>query len=316
MTAALVVAASALGVLDVWPRLQLRSRWLTVAASFIGLVPVLLGAACLLLLVALRGRWRLLAAALALALIVLVVVRTSRPAGAGSAPANLVVLALNTYYGWADPKALAAEAAATGADVVVLPEVTTRTLAGLGRTDWDTRFPHRVGTPAGDWNDSGLMVFSRFPLTLTAASPRRGIGLRVDVARPQGPLTLIGVHFANPQDDWPEWTADFSWLRDAVAGTSAAPVIVAGDFNAVPQHEQFRALLQRAGLSDAAEDLGEAWSPTFPSWRSYPPPASWEIPVLPLDHVLTGPGVSPAALSTFRVDGTDHRGLVARLHVG
>ena len=313
--AGVLVVACGLEVLDLAPTLQLRSRWLTVMASFIGVVPVLLAGACLLLLVTLRGWWRLMAVALAILLVAQVVVAgTQRPEHA-PIRSNFVVVTLNTYYGWADPAALAQRTEAADADVVVLPEVTTRTLAGLDRTDWGTRYPHAAGSAAGDWDDSGLMVFSRYPLTVEETSPRPGMGLRLEVGRPQGVVTLIGVHFANPMVDWSEWTADFAWVGNAVRRSSAAPVVVAGDLNAVPRHQQFRALLTGNTLRDTAAEVGALRSPTFPSSRSYPPPGQWEIPILQLDHVLVGPGVGTASVTTFRVDGTDHRGLVVRLRV-
>ncbi|HET9128626.1 MAG TPA: hypothetical protein VFN73_11140, partial [Propionibacteriaceae bacterium] len=51
----LVLGASVLEVLDLAPALQLRSRALTVAASFIGVLPAVVAVACVLLLVGLRG---------------------------------------------------------------------------------------------------------------------------------------------------------------------------------------------------------------------------------------------------------------------
>ena len=311
----LVLGASVLEVLDLAPALQLRSRALTVAASFIGVLPAVVAVACVLLLVGLRGWWRLVAVALALAVGVQLVVQAPRRAVPDAVRPNLVVLEQNTYYGWADPAALARRASSAGADIVVLPEVTTRTLSGLDATGWNSRYPYRAGSAVGDWNDAGLMVFARYPLRVTDAGPHAGVGLRLTVDLPEGPLTLVAVHFANPLDAWGAWTDDFTWLGRAVR-TSTPPLVVAGDFNAVPQHEQLRHLLRTAGLRDAAAQVGDVWAPTFPSPRSYPPPGRWAIPVMQLDHVLVGAGVTPSDLTTFRIDGTDHRGLVAGLRVG
>ena len=310
----MVLVSALLGWLDWRPRLQLRSHWLTVVSAFIGLIPFLLGVAVVLLLpsarlgrrVAATGVFAVLALRLALMEPHLADVRPPQP--------NLVVLEQNTYYGWADPAALARQASAAGADLVVLPEVTTRTLAGLDRTDWHSRYPYRAGAAAGDWNDAGLMVFSRYPL-LTDGGPHPGVGLRLTVDVPEGRLTLIAVHFANPVDAWRAWTGDFALLEGEVHD-SPAPLVVAGDFNAVPQHEQLRELLRTTGLRDAAAEVGDLWVPTFPSARSYPSPAQWAIPVMHLDHVLVGTGVTASRLATFRVDGTDHRGLIAALRVG
>lgn len=312
----LIFAVTALWVLDRWDGLQLRSQALTVAASFIGLVPPLLGVAFLLLIVALPGWWRLIGGALVLVLMASVVVTAAGRPDREAVQPNLVVLAQNTYYGWADPAALTRRATDAHADIVVLPEITTRTLAGLRGAGWDALYPYRAGTPVGDWNDAGLMVFARYPLTVTGSGPRPGVALRLEVARPGAALTFVAVHFANPVNDWAAWTDDFAWLRNTLARQAGAPVVVAGDFNAVPQHDEFRTLLATARLGDAAAEAGDLWSPTFPSPRSYPPPARWAIPVMQLDHVLVGAGVKAAQLSTFRIDGTDHRGLVARLRVG
>ncbi|HEX2858306.1 MAG TPA: hypothetical protein VHO26_12655, partial [Propionibacteriaceae bacterium] len=218
--AVLVLSASGLEVLDLAPALQVRSRVLTVAASFIGVLPVVVGVACVLLIVALRGWWRLAPVALALVVAAQVVVQAPRRSVPDAVRSNLVVLEQNTYYGWADPVALARRASSAGADIVVLPEVTTRTLAGLDRTDWNSRYPYRAGSAVGDWNDAGLMVFSRYPL-LTDGGPHPGVGLRLTVDVPEGRLTLIAVHFANPVDAWRAWTRDFALLEGEVQDSPA-----------------------------------------------------------------------------------------------
>jgi endonuclease/exonuclease/phosphatase family metal-dependent hydrolase len=83
--------------------------------------------------------------------------------------------------------------------------------------------------------------------------------------------------------------------------------VLAGDFNATPDHAAFRRLLCR-GWTDAARVTGQALRPTWSPLRS-------PLPRLTLDHVLVGPRIGVASLQVVHVAGTDHRALVADLRL-
>ena len=310
-----VATAVGLWVPVLWPDLQVKARAFTLLAAVSSLIPGLLILAALLLGLGLSGLRR--AGALAVVVALAVSWWVSEPPRAGGSPAaqsNFSVVTLNTNYGFADAHALERVALAAGADVVVLPEITIKTVARLGSPQWTARFPYVAGSVGGDWVDTGLRVYSRYPLTVLRTSPVAGVALSVRVHRPGAPVVVVATHLSNPRVDWPEWLADFSWLADTARGITG-PLVVVGDFNAVPEHLPFERLLVDADLSDATGVLGRRWSPTFPSPRSYPTSARLDVPFLQIDHVLVGGSVRVHSLSSFRVDGTDHRGLVGELWV-
>ena len=138
-------------------------------------------------------------------------------------------------------------------------------------------------------NPGCAKLYSRYPLTVLRTSPVAGAALSVRVHRPGAPVVVVATHLSNPQVDWSEWLADFSWLADTARGITG-PLVVAGDFNAVPEHLPFERLLVDADLSDATGVLGRRWSPTFPSPHSYPTSARLDVPLL-IDHVLVGGSV-------------------------
>jgi endonuclease/exonuclease/phosphatase (EEP) superfamily protein YafD len=81
-------------------------------------------------------------------------------------------------------------------------------------------------------------------------------------------------------------------------------VVVAGDFNATVDHAQFRDLLDH-GYSDAAEQSGAGYLPTYPNDR-------WYGPLIGIDHVLVR-GMRAGSVDTYGLPGSDHRALLARL---
>ena len=83
-------------------------------------------------------------------------------------------------------------------------------------------------------------------------------------------------------------------------------MIVAGDFNAVPDHGPMQQL-RRMGLRSVTDIVGAGWLPTFPAGRRVIPP------LLPIDHVLVNDRLTATSVTTFEVDGTDHRGILTTL---
>ena len=100
------------------------------------------------------------------------------------------------------------------------------------------------------------------------------------------------------------WEQDLRLLPDPAPDVLH---VLAGDFNATPDHAAFRRLLRR-GWTDAARLTGRALRPTWSPMRS-------PVPRLTLDHVLVDPRVGVASLEVVHVPGTDHRALVTELRL-
>ena len=267
---------------------------------------VALGAAVLLR----ASRVGLIAGVLALGLTVLhgswivpwFVADSARP---GPTTPVFTILALNLRLGQADPAVVVG--AANNADIVVLTEVTRSArrallLAGLG-----DRFPHeREGRlPASGAN--GTTVFSRYPIIDTARLPA-GIAhqnwlVRIDVPD-TGPIEIAAVHPTRPFTGGTGWAEDQRLLHSALI--RSRPDVVAGDFNAVDNHQPIRRLAAD-GFRSTTDSAGAGWQPTYPADRADLPPLA------PIDHVLISPGLAATESHTVRVAGTDHLGVVATI---
>jgi len=213
------------------------------------------------------------------------------------------VLSLNMYVGSADPADVAE--AARQADIVILVEVTPGALRALEGRAWDQRFRYSVGgTQKGV---GGTAVYSRFPLSqarLIGPTEFQQWALVVDVPG-LGSVRLVAVHPCNPYCGGGRWRSDHQLINDAVAQDRNAPIIVAGDFNAVPDHGPMQQL-RRMGLRGVDDVAGAGWLPTFPANRRIPP-------LLPIDHVLVNDRLTATSARTVAVDGTDHLGLITTL---
>lgn len=304
--AALVsLGAVPLTALGLNPQWQLTSRWVTMAASFLPYGLVAWGFVGLMVLLAGRGWWKLLvlpAVAGVVAHAWLAAPYWPSPAPEASG-ARLTIMSVNLYYGWGDGE-LPQKTAELRPDVVVVQEITYDALGRLDARGWAQQYPYRVGEPAEDWDAGGAMVFSTRPLTELEPGQESGVRqvLRLDV---EGrPLTVVAVHTTNPVVGFDAWQSEL----DAVAAAAlrqSGPLVVVGDFNATRDHVPMQQLLARTGLEDATEEAGVGWAPTFGTRYS---PA-----VIAIDHVLTSGHLTTAAISTFGVPGSDHRGTVAQV---
>lgn len=315
----MAIAGVLLVVLGAAPRLQLLGRPTALAAAFIPYGGLLWAFVSVVVLTSHRATIRALGL-LTVGLLILQVLWT-RPYWPHTSPAvtnstdGFTIMTLNTYYGWADASQMVAEAKRTRPDVVVLSEITIRGLGDLGTVGWTEMFPHHAGQPGGAWESDGLMVFARQPL-VELDSPRLSDPAQaVRVVGPGGDVTILAVHVANPWLRFREWRSDHAALEGFAAGHREGTLLVVGDLNAVGEHEPLRRL-RDLGLEDAAEQSGAGWLPTFPAQRLYDPLSGLSYPsLIAIDHVLVGRGLMAASAATFRVDGTDHQGLVTTVVV-
>ena len=82
--------------------------------------------------------------------------------------------------------------------------------------------------------------------------------------------------------------------------------MIAGDFNAAPDHRAFRTALQ--GCRSSAAFLGKGLQGTWPADK----PAFLRTQI---DHVVVSDALVPRRFDSYEVDGSDHRAVVAVVDV-
>ncbi|MCU0487835.1 MAG: endonuclease/exonuclease/phosphatase family protein [Anaerolineales bacterium] len=164
-------------------------------------------------------------------------------------------------------------------------------------------YPYWHSDPRED--NYGLALLSRFPLRNQASVRLTDKGvptLSAQVDLPSGMLTILVTHPPPPKN-----TPDLHWrdlqmerLSDMVCQRTGEPVVLCGDFNAVPWSKAFRRMALRAGLVDSSPGFG--YQPTWPVDRP------WLR--VPIDHCLASPGWRVTGRRIGAAVGSDHLPLI------
>jgi endonuclease/exonuclease/phosphatase (EEP) superfamily protein YafD len=257
---------------------------------------------------AIRRRWALSAICVVLAVVHVASIYPATghrplPAWAASAP-HLTVLEANMFDRNDRPDAAAATIMSSGADVVVLVELESGTLAALRRVGIDSAYPYST-LPKGRFRTDA--IWSKQPLTSGQAASRDGYKARATIDVDGRPLELVAVHVDNAIRGRDTWNNEINELGD-LATSLDRPVALVGDFNATRWNPPFGRLLGR-GLHDAHEATGQGLSR---SWPNVPLP----VPLMRLDHAVVNDGVGVVSVHDYTIPGSDHRGFVTELAVG
>lgn len=222
----------------------------------------------------------------------------------------LRLLTGNLLAGRADAATIAALVRSTGADVLLVQELTDDAVERLRLAGLPGMLPHQVIRPA-ERGALGSGIYARYPLTegLPLASGHiTRCSARLEL--PGGPSAqLVCVHLPPPKAPLsPRATASWRAELAALPAPRAEPVIMAGDFNSTLDHAAFRGLLQH-GYADAAEQAGRGLDLTWgPGPRGRPG-------LLTIDHVLADRRCAVRRTSVHQLPGSDHRALFAELRL-
>lgn len=153
-------------------------------------------------------------------------------------------------------------------------------------------------------------LYSRLPFRVLEEPGPDLPGLRVQVDGPAGPFVLYALHVPRPwyttEGGYQATVAEHHAIMDALAVRVAAetlPVVVVGDLNSPDRGGDYRRLIDRAGMVDAARaDLT-----TFTST------GRWTPLLLRIDHVLVTAGWCGDAAGQLDLPGSDHRGVGATI---
>jgi len=207
---------------------------------------------------------------------------------AGPDGQGIAIYQKNLWAGNVASRALIADIRDSGADLVMLQEVSDRNFPLLALLEDD--YPHQQFCRFSAW--SGMAVLSRFPAVEEGiCSDGRGMaGLQVE--GPDGPFWALSIHLHWP---WPHGQAGqvdgmLPQLR-ALDG----PVVIGGDFNMVAWGRSVRRIAAATGTQRAGPRL-----PTIFPYR---------VP-LPIDMVFAP---DPGRAERRPQFGSDHSGIVARV---
>lgn len=311
-TGALAVAFSAVAlVVRFQPVSSLPRLVLSVGATFVPLIA--LGG----LTLALLSRRRLLSVLAAVVLAATLAIQVSwywagRPSAAGPY-VEVRVLASNLFKGRADAASFVATA--RDADLVTVAELTPEAIERLNRAGISQRFPY--SSLFATSGVGGVGIWSRYPLTPLSEPRHRNVlipAVRVHLPGVEFEPVVAAVHVMSPvagdQNTVADWRqgmeAAEAQLDNFARAAGAGAVIVGGDYNSTPDMRQFRDLLTN-GYTDAVNQTGSGYAPTFPSNASIPP-------VITIDHVLTR-NAAASSVRTVTITGSDHRAVFAVVRV-
>ncbi len=239
--------------------------------------------------------WRPRPATLPVALIAVVVLVSQFPGPAPEKPAEpmLTLYQQNLLYSRTDHAAFLAEIRRQAPDVITLQEVSEQNVAIIDALS--DLYPHRQFCPVGD--RFGEAVLTRLPVEEDSVDclPDGGLAL-LRVGTEAGPMWIGSVHLNWP---WPRGQAaevdELLPVLEALEG----PVLLAGDFNAVPWSHTVRRMARAVGAR-----------------RAGPGGASFVLPFIHLpvtiDHIVAPEGFDGGAKVMPRL-GSDHRGVFAWL---
>jgi endonuclease/exonuclease/phosphatase family metal-dependent hydrolase len=222
----------------------------------------------------------------------------------------LRVITANLQHGQASADALVRLVRSRRADVLFLQELGDSAVVRLKQAGLGDLLPYElIDVRAQSSRGSG--IYSRFPLAESeglsfpptfAAQPSARMEL------PGGRVAdLVCIHTHPPKP--PERAAVARWREELrmLPAPADPPRVLAGDFNASLDHEEFRRLLRR-GHVDAAAELGRGLVPTWGPLAGGPG-------LLTIDHILVDPRCEVLAVSVDPVPDTDHRAVYAEIRL-
>lgn len=228
--------------------------------------------------------------------------RPVAPPAAADDAARLRLISANLLYKSRNFERSLHKIAASGADIVVLCEVTQQMRERL--RSLDARYPHALDTCATD-TLYGLAILSRFPLTLRSkgagedALPRH---LAADFAFAGRTIALVAIHPTNPLrlSRAHRIPGEFEAVA-ALCRAAPEDLILTGDCNAAGWSRYLQDLERDAKLSN-----DRRLRPSWPIWL--PPPVR-----LPLDHIWVRGRISLQEAELGPRLGSDHLPLVAEI---
>lgn len=224
-----------------------------------------------------------------------------RPAPAGSRV--LTIMVANVLGGGADAGDVAELIRERRPDLVSLPEAQIDVREEIRAQLQGMRYTGYTVQPSDAVESAtSVLVSPSLGAVSFSSEPGTTFGNIVVTGGNLGEVRLIAYHGFPPlPDSVTTWKHDLQALRQWCAQDE--PTVVAGDFNATLDHADFRQALGGYCRSVAAA-VGGGLEGTWPADQ----PA---IVRAQIDHVVVTRQFQPGAFTTYAIEGTDHRAVVA-----
>jgi endonuclease/exonuclease/phosphatase (EEP) superfamily protein YafD len=233
---------------------------------------------------------------------------TALPTWAATAP-SIRILDANVYYVNPSMAGYAKEIRAFKPELVTMEEATVPHVRQLVKSGALDRLPYRFEVKRYD--PRAFLIASRYRLSGSHVVSFEGLPLVVQttIHLPSGPQTLWVIHTSAPvEDSFAGWKASLAEIARLVRARGPHRMLLIGDFNATWNNKGFHAILD-AGLVDGAAARGHPFAMTWSQTKRPLPP------LVRIDHILTGPGVTVTRIATGDGPGSDHRDLLATVAV-
>ena len=220
------------------------------------------------------------------------------PTGQGS----LRIAHLNVYQMNQRHDEVLRSAIASGADVLSLQEVSDEWADAL-REGLAPTYPYSRVEARN--NCYGVALSSKLPFADVQTSGVEGAPFIEAVVRSEhGPVRIVSVHATSPIS-YAHFQRRNALLKHLAATIDAhtMPTVLVGDLNTVHWDRAYHNFHTRSGLQPVN-------SPGMRTWPSIGP-----IALIPLDHLMISPGLGATDVQRFTIPGSDHRGLVADIHL-
>lgn len=214
---------------------------------------------------------------------------------------GLRVAHLNVFQGNDDYAAVIASVLRFDADVISVQEVGPEWASAL-RSGLHERYPYAVVVPRT--NCTGIALFSRSPF-LRAEVIEIAWTPFIDVTVKQSgqEFRVIAAHATSP-GGYGRFVRRNRQLEELarMVRDSDTPVILVGDLNTVHWDDAY----QQFCIVSGARPINSSLQPTWP--------AIGPFALIPLDHALITGSLSASRFHSFRISGSDHRGLLTEIH--
>lgn len=221
---------------------------------------------------------------------------------------ELTVMQANIWLGNADADALVEQIVSEKVDVITINELTQDSIERLTAAGIADELPYTFTRPFP--GGAGTGIWSRYPLTGEVHHEEfllSALSARIELPDTRSPL-IFAFHpvppWPTPTEVWAGEMERIDTILEAIPEDSG-PVIVSGDFNATRDHAQYRQLVS-GRFRDVADQAGAGIQNTYPADRAPFPP------MIAIDHIATS-GAHTLSVDAVTIEGSDHRGLIARL---